>query len=257
MPLADDPSPPAQHLPLRDRVVLVTGATGGLGRATAMAAARGGATLVLLGRKVRALEQLHDAISLEGLAQPAIYPLDLEGANAEDYDGLAEAIVQGCGRLDGIVHAAARFDGLTPLVHVAPDPFLRTLHANLTAPWLLTRACMPLLQARDDAAVVFVLEDPAEIVKPYRGAYGIAKAALPALVAMLHAETDRSSLRIHGIRPSPMATRLRARAYFAEDSGRWPAPDACADAVVRLLSDDASRWRGSVLDIAAPGALRP
>ncbi len=237
--------------PLQDRVVLVTGATGGLGRATALAAARGGATVVLLGRKVRSLEQVYDAIALEQLAQPAIFPLDLEGASADDYDSLAASIAQGCGRLDGIVHAAARFDGLTPLAHVAPDPFLRTLHANLTAPWLLTRACLPLLQQRSDAAVVFVLEDPAETVKPYRGAYGIAKSALPALVAMLHAETDRTPLRIHGIRPQPMSTRLRARAYFAENPGRWPGPDACADAVVRLLSDSGSPWRGNVFDMGA------
>lgn len=236
---------------LADRVILVTGAAGGLGRATCMAAARAGATVVLLGRKVRPLEQIYDAIRREALAEPAIFPLDLEGASADDYADLAEAIANNCGRLDGIVHAAARFDGLTPLAQIAPDAFLRTLHANLAAPWLLTRACLPLLQQRDDSAVVWVLDNPAEVSKPYRGAYGIAKSALPTMVAMLHAETDRTSLRIHGVRPLPMATRLRARAYFSEDASRWPAPDACADAIVRLLGDAATPWRGRVLVLAA------
>lgn len=238
---------------LAGRVVMVTGAAGGLGRATSIAAAREGATLILLGRKVRPLELLYDAIVREGCAQPAIYPLDLEGATAEDYEVLAETIGQQCGRLDAIVHAAARFDGLTPLVHVAPDAFLRVLHANLAASWLLTRACLPLLSVRSDAAVVFVLDDPAEIAKPYRGAYGIAKSALPTLVAMLHAETDRTSVRIHGVRPTPMATRLRARAYFAEDSGLLPAPDRCAEAVLKILGDDAHPWRGAVLSLDASG----
>ena len=257
MPQAESASAKAHAGPLTDRVILVTGAAGGLGSATSMAAARAGATVVLLGRKVRPLEQLYDAIEREVLAQPAIFPLDLEGACADDFAALADAIASQCGRLDGIVHAAARFDGLTPLAHVAPDTFLRTLHANFAAPWLLTRACLPLLQQREDAAVVFVLENPTEVAKPYRGAYGLAKSALPALVAMLHAETDRTPLRIHGIRPHPMATRLRARAYFAEDPGRWPAPDACADAVVRLLGDDAGQWRGCVLDLTAAAETSP
>ncbi|MEO6066081.1 MAG: SDR family NAD(P)-dependent oxidoreductase [Lysobacterales bacterium] len=253
LPLTKEAVPGPCAGPLTDRVILVVGAAGGLGCATSMAAARAGATVVLLGRKVRALEQLYDAICHEALAQPAIFPLDLEGATADDYAALADAIAGECGRLDGIVHAAARFDGLTPLAHVAPDAFMRTLHSNLAAPWLLTRACLPLLQHQSDAAVIFVLDDPAEVAKPYRGAYGVAKSALPALVAMLHAETDRTSLRIHGIRPGPMATRLRARAYFAEDAGQLSGPVACADAVVRLLGDGASPWRGKTVDVADIG----
>lgn len=255
-PLAELGSTRAQAGPLTDRVVLVTGAAGGLGRATSIAAARAGAAVVLLGRKVRPLEQVYDSILREDLAQPAIFPLDLEGASGDDYVELADAIAKEFGRLDGIVHAAARFDGLTPLAHIAPDPFLRTLHANIAAPWLLTRACMPLLQQRCDAAVVFVLENPAEVAKPYRGAYGIAKSALPTLLAMLHAETDRTALRIHGIRPQPMATRLRARAYFAEDPGLLPTPEPCADAVVRLLGGALPEWRGRILDLAASGGMQ-
>ncbi len=240
---------PAPSGALAGRVVMVTGAAGGLGRATSIAAARQGATLVLLGRKIRPLEQLYDAIVGEGGAQPAIYPLDLEGATAQDYEDLADAIGRQCGRLDAIVHAAARFDGLTPLAHVAPDAFLRALHANLSAPWLLTRACLPMLAARADAAIVFVLDDAAEVARPYRGAYGIAKSALPALVAMLHAETDRTTVRVHGVLPTPMATRLRARAYFAEDSGRLPSPDHCAHAIVGIVADKAHALRGGVLSV--------
>lgn len=233
---------------LEGRVILVTGAAGALGHATALAAARAGACVVLLGRKVRPLERTYDAVAAAASAEPAIYPLDLEGATFEDYTAMAESIHAQCGGLDGIVHCAARFDGLTPLEHVEPDQFLRVLHANLSAPWLLTQACLPMLRARGDAAVVFVLEDPAINGAAYRGAYGLAKSALVSLVSMLHSESARSGLRVHGIRPPPMATRLRARAWFAEDAAKLPTPDASAQAIVRLLSGAGSDWRGRVLE---------
>lgn len=240
---------------LEGRVILVTGASGALGQATALAAARAGACVVLLGRKVRPLERTYDAVAAAACVEPAIYPLDLEGATCEDYTAMAESIDAQCGGLDGIVHCAARFDGLTPLEHIEPDRFLRVLHANLSAPWLLTQACLSLLRARDDASVVFVLEDRDVTGAAYRGAYGLAKSALASLVSMLHAETARSSLRVHGIRPPPMATRLRARAWFAEDAARLPTPDASAQAIVHLLSGAGSDWRGRILEPEDQSAL--
>ncbi len=252
-----DTAEPQANAGLAGRVILVTGAAGGLGHATALAAARAGACVVLLGRKVRPLERTYDEVAAAATVEPAIYPLDLEGATFEDYVTMADAIVAQCGGLDGIVHCAARFDGLTPLEHVEPGQFLRVLHANLAAPWLLTQACLPLLRARKDSAVVFVLEDPAVTGAAYRGAYGLAKSALVALVTMLHSETARSNLRVHGIRPSPMATQLRARAWFAEDPAKLPAPAGAAHAIVRLLSAAGCEWRGRVLEAGdteyAPG----
>src|SRR5947209_6450457 len=124
---------------LRDRVVLVAGATGGLGRACALASARAGANVVLLGRKVRALEKVYDEIQAIGGA-PAIYPLDLAGATPHDYAELAATLEREYGRLDGIVHAAAHFEGLRPAADIAPEEWLRALHVNLTAPFLLTQA---------------------------------------------------------------------------------------------------------------------
>src|SRR6185369_11074191 len=106
---------------LRERVVLITGASGGLGRASALAATRAGASVILLGRKVRALEKAYDELGALGLAQPAIYPLDLSGATPNDYAELAATIEREFGRLDGIVHAAAHFGGLQPAANIAPD----------------------------------------------------------------------------------------------------------------------------------------
>src|SRR5262249_35202031 len=135
---------------LRDRVVLVTGATGGLGRATSLAAAAAGATVVLLGRKVRALEALYDEIEKRGGSHPAVYPMDLCGGPPRDYADLAASIERECGRLDGIVHAAAHFDSLQPFDQQTPEEWQRTQQVNLTAPFQLTQACMPLMRKSKD-----------------------------------------------------------------------------------------------------------
>jgi len=234
---------------LDGRVVLVAGATGGLGRAAALACAGAGATVVLLGRKVRALEKLYDEVAAAGGAQPAIYPLDLAGASPDDYGQVADTVERECGRLDGIVHAAAQFAGLQPTDQIKPEEWLRTQQVNLTAPFLLTQACLPLLRQRERAAVVFAFDDPATIGKAFWGGYGVAKHALPGLVSILHEETDTGPVRIHGLLPAPMRTALRRTAWFGEDTLSLPTPDAAGAAAAFLLTDAASGLRGAILDL--------
>jgi NAD(P)-dependent dehydrogenase (short-subunit alcohol dehydrogenase family) len=237
---------------LRDRVVLVTGAAGGLGRAAALAVARAGGTPVLLGRKVRALEKVYDEVEKAG-ARPAIYPLDLEGATPRDYEELAQTIAREFGRLDGIVHAAAHFAGLQPAAAIDPLDWLRTLHVNLGAPFLLLQACQALLGKADDAAVVFVLDDLARVARAHWGGYGVAKHGLAALVSILGDEYDSGALRIHALLPPPLRTALRRTAYFGENSLELPAPEAMANAIAYLLGADGAAARGKVLDMRAEG----
>lgn len=238
---ADAAAPPV----LADRVVLVVGAHGGLGRAASLAAARAGARVVLLGRKVPKLNRLLDAIEAEG-GNAAAYPLDLEGAGADDYAQLADRIGVAYGRLDGLLHVAAEFRGLTPLQQADPAHFARALHINLTAPWWLTQASLPLLQRAPDAAVVFALEDPRRVGGAYWGGYGVAKQGLEALMHTLHAELANGPVRVSGLRPGPMRTPLRARAY-ADDSGNGTRdPEAYAHACVHLLSPEGTAHRGAV-----------
>jgi len=234
---------------LRGRVVLVTGAVGGLGRSTVLACVRAGATLVIAGRKVRPLEALYDEIEAIGAPQPAIYPLNLEGATADDYADLAESIFQQCGRLDGIVHAAAHFDGLRTIDQTKPLDWMRTQQIDLNAPFLLTQACLPLLRAASDSAVIFVVDDAQRIGKAYWGAYGVAKAALAAFAAILHEENDSGPLRVHALLPAPMRTALRRMAYFGEDAFERETPDAAGSAIAFLLSAQARELRGKTLDL--------
>lgn len=230
---------------LARRVVLVTGAHGGLGSAAAAACARAGATVVLLGRKLPKLNRLYDALAAEG-PQPLLYPLDLEGAAPDDYAELASRIETELGHLDGVLHCAAEFRGLTPLAQTDPAAFARAIHVNLTAPWWLSQACLPLLAKAPDAALVFALDDPARVGQAYWGGYGIAQHGLAALVGMLHAELVNSTVRVAGLQPGPMRTPLRAKAYVDENDQTAREPSAYAPACVTLLSSAGAAHRGTV-----------
>jgi NAD(P)-dependent dehydrogenase (short-subunit alcohol dehydrogenase family) len=230
--------------------VLVTGAHGGLGNVGAMASARAGATVVLLGRKIPKLNRVYDEIAATG-AEPLLYPLDLEGAAPEDYAELASRIEAELGRLDGLVHCAADFPGLTPLGQTDPAAFARAIHVNLTAPWWLSQACLPLLAKAEDAALVFVLDDRERVGQAYWGGYGIAQHGLAALVGMLHAELANTRVRVSGFQPGPLRTALRARAYVEGNDQAARDPSAYADAVVELLSSAGAAHRGQVWAPAA------
>jgi NAD(P)-dependent dehydrogenase (short-subunit alcohol dehydrogenase family) len=233
---------------LRGRVVLVTGATGGLGRPCVLAAAAAGATVVLSGRRVRALETVYDEVERIGAPTPAIYPMDLLGATPKDHAELAATIERAFGRLDGIVHAAAHFDTLQPFEQQNPEEWARAQHVNVTAPFLLTSACMPLLRAAPDAAIVFVLDDLERVSRAYWGGYGVAKHALRGLASVVHEETDTSRVRTHAVLPGPMRTALRRAAYYGEDTMAQPDPAHAAAAVAALLAAPCG-MRGRILDL--------
>ncbi|HVR80743.1 MAG TPA: SDR family NAD(P)-dependent oxidoreductase [Luteimonas sp.] len=235
---------------LAGRVVLVSGAHGGLGSAASLACARAGATVVLLGRKLPKLNRLYDTLAEVG-PQPLLYPLDLEGAAPDDYAELASRIETELGHLDGLLHCAAEFRGLTPLVHTDPAAFARALHVNLTAPWWLSQACLPLLSKAEDSAVVFALDDPQQTRQAFWGGYGVAQHGLAALVGMLHAELANGSVRISALQPGPMRTALRAKAFVEEDDKIARDPTAYADACVTLLSNAGVAHRGQIWDVRA------
>ena len=235
---------------LDQRVVLVSGAHGGLGSAAAVACARAGATVVLLGRKLPKLNRVYDAVAQAG-AEPLLYPLDLEGASPDDYAELADRLRAELGHLDGVLHCAVEFKGLTPLEHTDPAAFARVVHVNLTAPWWLSQACLPLLRQSQDAALVFALDDLERVSQPYWGAYGIAQHGLAAMVGMLHAELTSSSVRVSALQPGPMRTGLRSRAYADDNDLQAREAADYADACVTLLSSAGAAHRGQVWKVRA------
>lgn len=235
---------------LDQRVILVSGAHGGLGSAAAVACARAGATVVLLGRKLPKLNRVYDAVAQAG-AEPLLYPLDLEGASPDDYAELADRLRVELGHLDGVLHCAVEFKGLTPLEHTDPAAFARVMHVNLTAPWWLSQACLPLLRQAQDAALVFALDDLERVGQPYWGAYGIAQHGLAAMVGILHAELASSSVRVSALQPGPMRTGLRSRAYADDNDLQAREATDYADACVTLLSAAGAAHRGQVWKVRA------
>ena len=230
---------------LQDRTILISGAAGGLGAAAAVACAQAGATVILLGRKVAALNRVYDVVKAVG-PEPILYPMDLEGASPDDYDQLAQAIEGEFGKLDGLLHCAAEFKGLTPLAHTDPANFARAIHINLTARGWLTQACLPLLEKSEAGAVVYVVDDLTRSSGAFWGGYGIAQAGQAAMIAMLQAELGEHGPRISGYCPGPMRTQLRGKAYQANnDLEARPATDY-AQACVALLSSEGASWRGKI-----------
>ena len=246
---------PGDYSPAPDafagRAVLVTGAGDGLGREIALGAAGCGAEVILLGRTVRKLEAVHDRIVEAGGPPPAIYPMDLSGAGPDDYAALADRIAQAYGRLHGIVHAAAAFSGLAPLAHLEPADWLRTVHVNLTAPFLVTTACLPLLQSVPDAAVVFVGDAPGRRARAYWGAYTASKFGIDGLARVLAEEVEAAGTpRVVCVHPGPMRTALRRRAFPAEPPDGVPEPASVAGGFLYALDPAAPIPHGASADVS-------
>lgn len=230
---------------LSGRTVLLAGATGGLGSAVARTAAAAGAEVILLGRRVVALERLYDAIVGDG-GKAALYPLDLAGAGPAELAEMVERIRADCGGLDALIVASAHLRGLSAIEHTPPDDWLAALHVNLSAPFLLVQSCLPLLRERADAAIVLAVDGPGERGKAYWGGYGVAQAGLAQLAAILADELESTAVRVHAVNPGAMRTGLRQRVWFTEDPAAVPTPDRAA-AVVTALVADGGDYRGRLL----------
>lgn len=228
---------------LADRVVLVTGASSGIGQACACACAKAGATVILLARDVPRLEQTYDQIREADGPEPVILPLDLDGATVDDYAQVADRIGQEFGRLDGLLHNAGLVGGLRPLRLLEPSDWTRLARINLLAPWLLTQACLPLMDKAEDPAIAFTLDGQSR--RPYWGAYGVAKAGLAGLVEILSQELDGDHpIRVNGIDPGPVETRLRRQNYPGEPGGAHATPEQVAPAFVYFLGSDSRGMTG-------------
>ena len=224
--------------PLDGRIILVTGASRGLGRAVALAAARAGATVVATARTKGALEEMDDELRAEG-RQAILLPLDLlDGTSA---DLLGPSIAQRFGRLDGLVHCAAALGPLTPTHQIDTAELEAVLRLDALAAQRLLRSLHPVLAQSDAAHLVFLDDQNARVGRPFFATYAASKAAQRAIIEAYAAEQRKSSMRIEIVDPGPMRTRLRRATFPGEPDDAQPPPDAAAADIVRRLAGSTDR----------------
>ena len=248
---AEDSDSPVNSNGADSPVVLITGATGGLGQVLARAIAGTGATVVLHGRIVRKLEALYDSLVAAGAPEPAILPLDFDTAGNDAYATAAAALEQQLGRLDAVVHCAALLRRLAPIEHHTPEDWASVMRVNVVAPAALTRALLPMLRRAPSAKVIFTLDSRGHDPKAYWGSYAAAKAGVEALVRVLADEWDSAgNLTVNGVIPGPIASPMRQRTH----PGASPDSVRSLESLVPLylaLLEPGSGYRGRIIDAQA------
>ncbi len=231
------------------RIVLVTGAGDGIGQALALALARQGATVGLLGRTQRKLVRTYDRIVEAGGPTPALLPFNLESAAAPEYDAVHDALEREFGQLDGLVHVAGILGDLSPIQQYDVPTWCKVLHVNLTAPFILTRALLPLLRRAADASIVFTSSNIARGGRAFWGAYAASKFGTEGLMQVLADEMAGSTrIRVNSVNPGRVRTAMRRQAYPAENPDGIAEPAAVVGPYLYLLGPAGQGVNGQAFD---------
>lgn len=234
---------------LRDRIILVTGTSDGIGKALALQVARLGAQVILHGRNTAKLEKVYDEIdAIEGAARPSIAVLDLASANAESYTTLASSLEDEFGRLDGLVHNAGILGERFAIEQYDAVLWQKVMHVNVTAAFALTQVLLPLLKKSDDPSIIFTSSGVGRTGKAFWGAYAVSKFATEGLSQVLAAEHSHSTLKVNCINPGATRTNMRLAAYPAEDRDLLKTPEEILAAYIYLLGADSKGVTGKSFD---------
>lgn len=233
---------------LKDRVILVTGAGQGIGRAAARLFAAHGATVVLLGRTTAKLEKVYDEVIAAHGPMPAIFPMDLEKAADQDFETLAQTIGYQLRRLDGVLHCAVNFARPSPLGLQTVEQWQALFKVNATAPFAINRACQPLLSAAPDASVILIGESHGHDPKAYWGGFAASKSALSAYFQIQAQEWDElSNLRLNLVIPGPINSPQRTLSHPGETKDALPQPEDLAIELLRLMGPAGRDSRGQTI----------
>lgn len=234
---------------LRNRTIMITGASDGIGRALAVRSATLGAQVILHGRNTKKLEAVYDEIvAIEGTARPSIAVLDLATATGDAYTALVDGIEEEFGKLDGLVHNASLLGKRTSIEQYEPAEWQQVMHVNLTAAFVLTQMLLPALKKAPDPSVIFTSSGVGRVGKAFWGAYAVSKFGTEALSQILANEHPQSNARFNCINPGAVATRMRQAAYPAEDPATLKTPQDILPTYLYLLGPDSTGISGQSLD---------
>lgn len=240
-------TPPADLL--HDRVILITGASDGIGKAVALAAAALGARVILHGRNVKRLEAVYDTIVNAQQPRPSLLPLDFEKAGPAEYDALVAAVEKEFGRLDGLLHNAGMLGERAPIEHYDVAKWMRTMHVNTNVPFILTQRCLPLLRQSSDPSILFTSSGVVPRPRAYWGAYLVSKWASDGMMRMLADELEtRPAIRVNSVNPGAVRTNMRLQAYPAEDRNTLPEAATIIAPYLYLLGPDSKGVSGQTFD---------
>lgn len=238
---------------LDGRIILVTGAGDGIGRAAALAYARHGATVILLGRTIAKLEAVYDEIEAAGGPQPAIFPLNFEGATLKDYQDMAVTLDKEFGRLDGILNNAGLLGRITPFEQYNPQLWDQVMQVNINGPMWMTQALLPLLKTSDDASVIFTTSGVGRKGRAFWGAYAVSKFATEGFVEVLADELENlSAIRVNSLNPGATRTQMRKTAFPGEDPKILRTPDEIMGTYLWLMGPDSRGHTGERFDAQPP-----
>lgn len=224
---------------LDNKIIAVTGAGDGIGRIVAKTYAEYGATVILLGRTVSKLESIYDEIEQAGYPQAAIIPIDFETAEEDEYQQIADAIEENFGHLDGLLHNAAQLGERTSIANTSNKSWQRLMQVNISAPFLLSKKCLPLLQKSTSASIIFTGSSVGIKGRAYWGAYAVSKAANENLMQVLADELENTSnIRVNSFNPGATRTQMRADAYPAENPAKVKAPEELLPYYLYLMGED-------------------
>lgn len=234
---------------LRERIIMITGATDGIGRALALRAAELGAQVILHGRNVNKLEQIYDQVAaIETAPRPSIAVLDLASANSESYISLATSVEQEFGRLDGLVFNAGMLGERYSIEQYDAVLWQRVMHVNVTSAFAMTQVLLPLLHQSEDPSVIFTSSGVGRVGRAFWGAYAVSKFATEGLSQVLADEHRHGNLRSNCINPGATRTSMRRAAYPAEDPETLKRPEDILSGYIYLLGPDSKGVTGESFD---------
>ena len=234
---------------LEDRIIAVTGAGDGIGKAASLAFAEYGATVILIGRTIPKLEKVYDEIVQLGGPQPAIFPMDLRTQNPDDYALLANTIENEFGKLHGILHSAALLGTISPLLNTELSTWLEVMQVNVNAAFAITRYLLPLMQKEKDASVIYTSSTVGREARAYWGPYAVSKAADEMLMQVFHLELENTTnIRVNSVNPGATATRMRKQAFPGENPASLPKPAEIMPMYLYLMGKDSIGVSGQQLN---------